>query len=506
MVGPYAPQIHKGDFIGGRFVPVDVADGEYEVRCPADVDEVLHRISYCRGHIDLALAAAAQGQRVLWALGLEGRTQLLRGYQAALRTHHDSIASTIALEIGKPLWEAKTEVDAMIAKVDLALGPGAAFTQDQSIAELPGEIRYRPLGTMAVVGPFNFPGHLPNGHIVPALLLGNSVIFKPSEHAPGTASWIARCLHEAGCPAGAFNVVHGDGLIGKQLCSHDAVNGVLFTGSVRVGRDIVASNLTRLDKLIALEMGGKNAAIAFDDCDLERTARMVAFSAYVTAGQRCTASSRLIVTRGIANALCERISEMGRTLKVGHPLSQDVFMGPVITQQTMQKLMDATAAARAAGATPLLFGGHAGYVAHRGHYVLPSLHRFDDPQVHVEAYTDEELFGPDLAVYVVDNEEDAWQLANASRFGLSASVFTASQPRFERACEQLRVGVVHWNRPGAGASGRLPFAGLKASGNHRPAGILAGTTCSYAQAVLLPHVDTATSPLPTWPGFPAEHD
>jgi succinylglutamic semialdehyde dehydrogenase len=350
---------------------------------------------------------------------------------------------------------------------------------------------------VAVIGPFNFPGHLPNGQIVPALLLGNCVVHKPSEKTPSTATLIARCLHEAGVPPGVFSLVQGPPELGAALTRHSELDGILFTGSATVGQRILEENARRPECLIALELGGKNAAIALDDCDLERTARALVFSAFATAGQRCTSTSRLIATRGIADALVARVAELARTIHVGHPFDPNVFSGPLISERARTSLGAAQARARAGGYETVLEGGACEVPDHDGHYVRPAIHRARSASVQVEGYSDEELFGPDLAVYQADDLEHALALAESTRFGLAASVFTGSREAFERAADVLRVGVLHWNRASAGASGRLPFGGLKRSGNHRPAGILMGTSCTAAQGVLL----EAPGPLPTWPGI-----
>lgn len=502
MWTPPAALSNAFDFIDGRFAVPSSPEGLLTHRSPADRQQILARVPHGRGQVQLAVGSALAATGAWAATAPQERQRALRRYQQALRDRATLLAETIAWEVGKPLWEAHTEVTAMIGKVDLSLGPGAAYTTDQHIPELPGEIRYRPLGVVAVIGPFNFPGHLPNGHVVPALLTGNCVVMKPSDKAPLTAQLMAQCFADAGLPAGVFNVVQGGAEHGADLAGHPDVTGVLFTGSARAGRAVVAQSLDRLDRLIALELGGKNAAIALDDCDIERTARQVAFSAFVTAGQRCTATSRLIATDAIAAPLCARITQLARELRVGHPFEEQIFLGPMIDEASAQRLERATQAAVAAGFTPMQPLQRQPFPPAAGAYMQPSVHccQWDFEGGDVPTYTDEELFGPDLAVYVARNEEHAYELVNRSRYGLSASVFCARRDAFERASAALRVGVLHWNRAGAGASGRLPFSGIKASGNHRPAGILTGLTCTYPQAILL---EQPGAGLGDWPGFPA---
>jgi succinylglutamic semialdehyde dehydrogenase len=488
-----------GDYYDAAFHTPEHPDGELEIRSPADTSWVCAVHPYARAALEAAIAAARRAWPSWRRLSIDARAELLRRYQARLREHRSAIALTIAREVGKPQWEALTEVDAMISKVDLTLGEGRRFTDTENLPDLPGEIRHRPLGVVAVIGPFNFPGHLPNGQIVPALLLGNCVVHKASERTPSAAVWMARCFDEAGFPAGVVNVVQGPGEHGQVLASHPEIDGVMFTGSSAVGRRILAAQTDRLDRLVALELGGKNASVVLDDCDIERSARAITFSAYVTAGQRCTASSRLIVTAGVAGPLIDRIVQLARGLKVGYPLdaASPVFMGPVISEAARTRLIAAQSAARSHGFQALLPGGELD-VGRAGHYVRPGLHLAPSAEASVPEYTEAELFGPDLAVYVVDDIDAAMVAANRGWSGLTASVFTASREHFERAVDELRVGVLQWNRASAGASSRLPFGGIRESGNHRAAAIHAGLACSYPLGLQLPAAKEAAL---TWPGF-----
>lgn len=488
-----------GDFLAGRFVQPARPDGVLALSSPADLAQEVARHAFALAHVDVAVDAARVALPGWRRLPRAERADALRQYQVRLRARREDIALSIAAEVGKPLWEARTEADAMAAKVDVALGEGERYTAPSAIDDLPGEIRWQPHGVMAVVGPFNFPGHLPNGQIVPALLAGNTVVHKPSDKAPSTAVWMARCFDEAGLPAGAFNLVQGAADAGQRLATHDGVDGVLFTGSAEVGRRILRDNAERPGRLIALELGGKNAALAFDDCELERTARSLAFAAFVTAGQRCTSTSRLVVTADVATPLVARIAEIARALRIGYPLDADVFAGPVIGEAARERLFAAQRAARQAGFEAIVEGGATHVTGREGFYVRPAIHRAPDAHAVAPGYRDAELFGPDLAVYVVRDLDEALAVAGDTRFGLAASVFTRSRATFERVVDDLRVGVVHWNCPTTGASARLPFGGVGDSGNHRPAGVLMGTSCAYPVGVLL---DSETpSALPTWPGM-----
>ncbi len=499
-----------GDFLGGRFVSVATSaakgapDGDLVVRSPADLDDLVGVHAVSLAHVDRAVDVARDAWPSWRRASGDERYRLLRAYRDRLRVHQEAIAETIAREAGKPLWEARGEASALSAKVDVMLGEGAAWTRDRRIEELPGEIRYRPHGVLAVIGPFNFPGHLPNGQIVPALALGNTVVFKPSERTPNTAVWIARCMHEAGLPPGVFNLVQGRAESAQRLVEHEGVDGVLFTGSARVGRAIARATSERPGKLVALELGGKNASIVLDDIArdaraLEHVARQISFGAFVTAGQRCTATSRVYATPGVIDALTERIATAARHAVVGYPLDDDVFLGPMIADEARAAFNEATRCAREGGYEAIVGGGSCSVAGRRGYYQRPSVHRAPDGALDVEGYTQRELFGPDVAVYPVSDLDEAIARTNATRYGLSASVFTHSESVFEHAADGLRVGVLNWNRSTAGASGRLPFGGVKDSGNHRPAGVTAGLLCAYPQAVLLRAEDWDEAQ--KWPGL-----
>ena len=489
-----------GDYIDGKFTLADAPDEEIRTLSPADQKDLVGVHPAAVSQVDRAVTAARAAYPAWRRLGQAKRRELLRRYQEVVRSHEEAIAQTIAREVGKPIWDARGEARALAGKVDLMLGEGARFTRDEVLEDLPGAIRHRPHGVLSVIGPFNFPAHLPNGQIVPALLHGNTVVFKPSEKTPNAAVWLARCFDEAGFPPGVFNVVQGSAESAKALVSHDDIDGILFTGSVAVGRSIVAANADRPGRLIALELGGKNASVVLDDADVERAARQIAFAAYASAGQRCTATSRVYATPGIIGALQERLAEAARSVTVGYPLDERVFMGPLIDAGSRERLLAAQERARAAGFRALVEGGPLTDIGgHEGWYVRPSIHRAPSADVVVEGYTHDELFGPDVALYEVADLEEACERANGTRYGLAAAVFTESEAHFEAAADRLRVGVLHWNQSSAGASGRLPFGGVGESGNHRPAGILAGTFCAWPQAVRFS--PPADAPLPSWPGL-----
>lgn len=466
------------DLIDGSFRDPKTPDGVIEDRSPADLSLLLGLHPWALSQVDAAVAAAREAQPAFAAVPLADRAQLVRRVGAALKEREEELARAIALDVGKPLWEARTEAQACAAKAAITADEGVKLvTAFAAPGQGGAECRFRPLGVLAVLGPFNFPVHLPNGHVLPALLCGNAVVFKPSEIAPHAAEVYARCLDRAGLPRGVFNLVQGGARTGGALSAHPGVDGVLFTGSWAVGQAILGATHGQT-KLLALEMGGKNAAIVLSDADPEKAAYDVLFSAFVSAGQRCTAASRAIVV-GDARRFASRIASLARQLSVGHPLDEGVFMGPLASPSALEKF---EAGVRAAGAESLLEPQRLKPRGLEGCYVSPSVHFVGMRRG--TAYEREELFGPDLAVYPASSEEEAVEIANATEYGLAASVHTASGSAFDRCQRALECGVVNWNAPTVGASGRLPFGGLKRSGNHRPAALWSPLYCTAPVAVL----------------------
>jgi succinylglutamic semialdehyde dehydrogenase len=477
------------DLVGGKLEEPAQADGVIEDRSPADLTVLLGRHGWATGQVERAVQAAREAQPAWAARPLPERVAVVRRIGEVLAAREDELARAIALDVGKPLWEARAEVQASAAKASITVEEGLERVSGFAARGQPeAECRFRPLGVAAVLGPFNFPVHLPNGHILPALVCGNAVVFKPSEVAPQAAELYVRCLVDGGAPAGVVNLVQGPGPVGAALSAHPGVDAVLFTGSWKVGQAIQRACLGQT-KLLALEMGGKNAAIVLRDADLDKAIYDALFSAFVTAGQRCTAASRLIVEGPPerADAIAARVAALSQRLSIGHPLHDGVFMGPLASEGALEKFL---AGVRSAP-EPVLQPRPVSPGGLRGCYATPGVHRVR--QRTGSAYEREELFGPDLAVYEASSAEEAVAIANSTEYGLAASVHTASRAAFERCLDQLECGVVNWNAPTVGASGRLPFGGLKRSGNHRPAGLFSTQYCAAPVAVLhgQPHLDRA---------------
>lgn len=469
-----------GDFIDGRWLVPSQPDAVIRRESPADTSDLVGEFPCDRVHLDEAVAAARRAQRAWDATPLSKRLDVVRRFGAELRQRSADFVGLLGREVGKPAWEAKTEVAALSAKIEITANEGLALVRDYDLDGGRFSARFRPLGVLAVLGPFNFPLHLPNGHIIPALLTGNTVVFKPSELTPACAQVYVQAAEAAGLPPGVLNLVQGDARVGAALSSHPDIDGVLFTGSSAAGRAIAQANLERPSRMLALEMGGKNAAVVLADAPFEKAVYDVVFSAYATAGQRCTAVSRVVVEKDIVERFIDALSFRAEKLKVGHPRAPDTFTGPVVSQAAFEKFQSAQRAAESE--TEVVVASRAVDVGVQGYYLSPAVHRVAAVDT-TSRYQQEELFGPDLAVYTAEDAEHAAAVANATEYGLAAAVFTKSESNFEWMARRLRVGVLAWNAPSVGSSSRLPFGGLRRSGNLRPAGLFSTLYCVHTLAI-----------------------
>jgi succinylglutamic semialdehyde dehydrogenase len=446
---------------------------------PADPADEIGRFAISDvPEVDAAVTRARRAFPAWRDAGLPARARILRRFRDLVREGAEELARLIAREMGKALWDARAEAALVASKVDLTLDHGMAFVAP---IEPGGGARaeHLPRGVLGVLGPFNFPAHLPNGHIVPALATGNTVVMKPSDLTPASADWMARVWRRAGLPEGALEVVHGRAETGRALALHPDVDGVLFTGSYGVGRALAQALLDQPGKLLALEMGGKNAIIVLADADLELAVAESALSICATTGQRCSCASRLFVERSVLDEFTDRLLRVLRGVRSGPPLEAGVFMGPLVSRAAHAKLLRYRALAREAGGERLLEvdPGRPAPFAGAGLVRFASL-----KQEH--AYQRDEIFGPEAALYPVDDLDQAIAAVNDSDFGLVASVLTRDRARFEHCIPRVRTGLLNWNRGTIGASGRLPFGGLRRSGNDRPAGIHATLYCTAPQARL----------------------
>ncbi|MDZ4191550.1 MAG: succinylglutamate-semialdehyde dehydrogenase [Pseudomonas sp.] len=429
-----------------------------------------------------AAVAAARGAFSLWAAhSLDGRIAVLERFAACLKSRADEVARAIGEETGKPLWEAATEVNSMVGKVAISIQSYRERTGEKSgpLGDATAVLRHKPHGVVAVFGPYNFPGHLPNGHIVPALLAGNCVLFKPSELTPKVAELTVKCWIEAGLPEGVLGLLQGGRETGVALAGHPGIDGLFFTGSSRTGNLLHAQFAGRPDKILALEMGGNNPLIVDQVADVDAAVYTIVQSAFISAGQRCTCARRLLVPQGEwGDALLARLVQVAGQLKVGRFDEQPApFMGSVISLQAATQLMQAQQDLQAGGATALL----AMTQPQEGAALLtPGI--LDVTAVNDRP--DEEFFGPLLQVIRYDSFEAAIAEANATAYGLAAGLLSDSRARFEQFWLHSRAGIVNWNKQLTGAASTAPFGGIGASGNHRASAYYAADYCAYPVAGL----------------------
>jgi succinylglutamic semialdehyde dehydrogenase len=324
-----------------------------------------------------------------------------------------------------------------------------------------------------VLGPYNFPAHLPNGHIVPALIAGNAIVFKPSEKTPAVGEFLVGLYHEAGVPEGAIRCLHGGPETGKALAAHPGLDGLLFTGSARAGLALHRQFADAPHKILALEMGGNNPIVVWDVRDVHAAAAITVQSAYMSAGQRCTAARRLIVRDGDHEALIETITALVDRLIVDHPhASPAPFMGPLIDNGAADDLQGAMIDLMGKGGRVIRrLDRKAGDLP----FLTPALIDVTD----VERRPDAELFGPVLQIIRVADFDAAIAEANATRYGLAASLVGGPPELYDRFWANVRAGVINWNKPTNGAPSTAPFGGIGQSGNHRPSAYYAADYCAY---------------------------
>jgi len=424
--------------------------------------------------------AIARGAWPAWASkAVAFRSEALRRFADRVKAEGEVLADLIARETGKPLWEARTEVESVANKVDISIKAYAERTPNRRIEGAMGlrnAVRHKPHGTLAVLGPYNFPAHLPNGHIVPALLAGNSVVFKPSEKTPAVGAKLVELFHSAGVPEEVLRLVIGGPDAGKALAGHDGLDGLLFTGSARTGVALSRQFADKPGKILALEMGGNNPIVVWDTADIATAAILVVQSAFLSAGQRCSNARRLIVKESMAEPLLEAVKTLSNRLIVDHPHADPApYMGPVIDNEAADHLTESF----------LILMSNGGQVVR--HMARPVEGRpFLTPGIidvtAMPERPDVEHFGPLLQVVRVGSFEAAIAEANNTSFGLSASLIGGTPQLYDQFWANARAGVINWNRPTNGASSAAPFGGIGLSGNHRPSAFYAADYCAYPVA------------------------
>lgn len=464
-------QYINGHWLKGQGTTLESVNPSYGTLCWQGTNATEQEVS-------AAYDAAYQALFPWSALDFETRANYTQRFAKQIEKNRDQLAHLIALETGKPLWEAQTEVNAVIGKINLSIQAfqertGAKVTKT---AEANACLRFKPQGIVVVLGAFNFPAHLSNGHIVPALLAGNTILYKPSEHTPAVAELIMQCWHDSELPPGVINCLQGDVICAKAILSQD-IQGVYFTGSYATGLSIHQQFINKPEVILALEMGGNNPLVIDEVSDLNAAVYHALLSTIITAGQRCTCARRVIIpdsTQG--DEFLNRFIKMCSSVKVG-PFDQkpEPFMGPVISHAQALKHIHSQKKLIESGGTPLL---SMSLLAEDTGLLSPGIidmSNFENPP-------DEEIFAPLVQIHRYTHFEQAINLANQTRYGLVAGLLSDNEQHYHQFYQRVRAGLINWNRPTTGAASSLPFGGVGLSGNHRPSAYFAADYCAYPVA------------------------
>jgi succinylglutamic semialdehyde dehydrogenase len=427
--------------------------------------------------INNAVLASQQAFTIWRSLSVSHRQAYITNFVAVIEQKKDALARAIHDETGKPLWESKTEITSIMGKADLSVNSYHARTGVAENDTLGARLEHRPIGVFAVLGPYNFPGHLPNGHIIPALLAGNVIVFKPSELTPMFGELMMHCWVEAGLPVGVLNVVQGGRKTGELLTKHNDISGLLFTGSSSTGIALHRQFAGHPEKMLALEMGVNNPLIIEHSQDIRAAIYTIIQSAFISSGQRCTCARRLIVKRTSENEeLVNKLIVATAAIKVGQ--DDTCFMGPVITNSAADNIL-------AMEQQLLKSGGQALLPVRRLDPQRPFLQPGIIDVTDVQNLADEECFGPLLQLIWVKDLGEAIDIANQTQFGLSAGLLSDNKESWQTFYKASQAGIVNWNKPLTGASGSAPFGGTGSSGNFRPGAFYAADYSAYPVASLL---------------------
>lgn len=428
------------------------------------------------GDADAAVDRAREAWPGWASMAVVKRIEIIRRYANRIRTQGDELAELISRETGKPIWESRTEVDSVVKKIDISVKAFAERTPQRQLPSQPNmraALRHKPHGVLAVLGPYNFPAHLPNGHIVPALIAGNTIVFKPSEKTPAVGQYLVDAFAKVGLPTGVVNILHGGPETGMKLTANDGLDGVLFTGSARTGIALNRQFASQPNKMLALEMGGNNPIIAWDTQDLHSAAILIVQSAFLSAGQRCSAASRLIVRDTLYDGIVREVKRIADRLIIDEPFASPApFMGPVIDNETADGLTESFLALMSHGGKPIK---HMARPIDERPFLTPGIIDVTD----MPERPDIELFGPILQVIRVSDFEEAIAEANNTRYGLSSALIGGTAQQYDQYWSNSRAGIVNWNKMTVGASSEAPFGGIGLSGNHRPSAYYAADYCAY---------------------------
>lgn len=479
------------NFIDGKWVPASSGKTFLNTN-PARPDEVLGEFQRSGPEdVDAAVVAAKRAQQEWRRTPAPLRGEIIARATRMLVERKPELAETITREMGKVLVDSGYDVQGAITSGEYMAGEGRRMFGDTVPSGLPNRLAMTvrdPVGVVGIITPWNLPMLMPAWKAFPALVCGNTVVVKPAEDTPLTAVLFFEILEEAGVPPGVANLITGYGAeAGEPLVTHPDLDMVSFTGSRSVGTRIAKIAGSQL-KHVSLEMGGKNALIVLEDADLDEAVKGALWGGFSTSGQRCTASSRLVVDRRVADEVVERLVEGVRTLVVGDGLNPETNVGPLINQEQLDRVHSYTEIGVDEGAALVIGGEKLGDQMDGGYFYSPTLFDHASPQMRI---AQEEIFGPTVTVIRTDGDEEAIAVANGTRYGLSSAIYTRDTARALRAVNELRAGLVYLNAPTIGSEIHLPFGGVKDTGNgHRESGTAAIEQFTETKTVFLDYSGT----------------
>jgi succinylglutamic semialdehyde dehydrogenase len=492
---------YRGDYIQGKFVKVTDSNGEIANQNPGSLETPAVVFPYRFDHVNEAVTAAKRGFNTWRRIPLSDRLAALSRYREALSKEQDQLVQLLTLETGKPLWESRQEVAETLSFFDLTLKEAAERPLEASLTDagpgMTGAVRLFPHGVAAVFGATDIPSLGAHRSFLPALVYGNTVVLKPSKYAPTVGQFFAHVSHEAGIPAGVFNVVHGGFEVGRRLAAHSGVDLVFFTGSYEKAQKIQKQIHGDFAKIFISDTGGKNSLLVWEDAQYDTALSHAFLSAFLTSGQRSLNSHRLLVHEKLFDKFVADFHQLAKKCRIGYGMNEGEdtpFLGPLLSEKSVENYLSIQGIAVREGAEEVMRGKPLER-KERGYYVSPSIHIVEEPKPK-SVYEQSEIFGPNVALYKVKDLDEAIEWINQAEYGLAASLYTQSKPILSRCLEEVRVGQLHWNLPTTHPCERLPMGGLRRSSNGRPMGSLAYTQCTYPVGLAEPKGGTSPVTLP----------
>jgi aldehyde dehydrogenase (NAD+) len=478
------------NYIDGKWTPASTGETFLDTN-PARPDEVIGEFQRSGPEdVDAAVTAARAAQKEWRRTPAPLRAEIVARATRLLVERKPELTETVTREMGKVLVDSGYDVQGAITSGEYMSGEGRRMFGETVPSGLPNRLAMTvrdPVGVVGIITPWNLPMLMPAWKLFPALVCGNTAVVKPAEDTPHSAVRLFEILEEVGLPPGVANLITGYGPeAGQPLVTHPDVDMISFTGSQTVGRQIATSAGAQL-KHVSLEMGGKNALVVFDDADLEETVRGALWGGFSTTGQRCTASSRLVVDNKVADEVVERLVAGAEALVVGDGLDPKTEVGPLINAKQLDRVHSYTGVGVEEGAN-LVLGGEKLDESGGGYFYSPTVFDHAGPDMRI---AQEEIFGPTVTVIRVDGDDEAIAVANGTRYGLSAAVYTRDTGRALRAVTELEAGLVYLNAPTIGSEIHLPFGGVKDTGNgHRESGLAAIEQFTETKTVFLDYSGT----------------